>query len=71
MEKITIHTDFIKLVQLLKFASIVSNGSDAKIIITDGLVKVNGNIVHERGKKIYPGDIVDIEDIGSVIVEHE
>jgi len=71
MEKVIIHTDFIKLGQLLKFASIVSNGSDAKLIIADGLVKVNGNVVYERGKKIYSGDIVDVEDMGSVTVEQE
>ncbi len=71
MEKITIHTEFIKLGQLLKFASIVGNGSDAKLIIADGLVTVNGNVVHERGKKIYPGDVVEVENMGSVIVEQE
>lgn len=71
MEKITIHTEFIKLGQLLKFASIVGNGSDAKLIIADGLVTVNGNVVHERGKKIYPGDVVEVKDMGSVIVEQE
>lgn len=71
MEKITINTEFIKLGQLLKFASIVGNGSDAKLIIADGLVKVNGNVVLERGKKIYPGDVVVVEDMGSVLVEHE
>lgn len=71
MEKISIKSDFIKLGQLLKFASIVSNGSDAKLIISDGLVKVNGNVVCERGKKIYPGDVVEVEDMGSVAVEQE
>lgn len=71
MEKITINTDFIKLGQLLKYASIVGNGSDAKLIIADGLVTLNGNVVYERGKKIYPGDVVIVKDMGSVIVEHE
>jgi len=71
MDKISINTEFIKLGQLLKFASIVGNGSDAKLIIADGLVTVNGDIVHERGKKIYPGDVVVVKDMGSVIVEQE
>ncbi|MEA4973140.1 hypothetical protein SDC9_71171 [bioreactor metagenome] len=71
MEKITINTDFIKLGQLLKYASIVGNGSDAKLIIADGLVTLNDNVVYERGKKIYPGDVVIVKDMGSVIVEHE
>lgn len=71
MDKITIHTEFIKLGQLLKYASIVGNGSDAKLIIADGLVTVNDNVVHERGKKIYPGDVVVVKDMGSVVVEQE
>ena len=55
MDKVAINTEFIKLGQLLKFASIVGNGSDAKMLIADGIVKVNGVVVTERGKKIHPG----------------
>ena len=71
MDKVAINTDFIKLGQLLKFASIVGNGSDAKMLIADGIVKVNGVVVTERGKKIHPGDVVEVEGIGSVEVEAE
>lgn len=71
VDKIAINTEFIKLGQLLKFASIVGNGSDAKMLIADGIVKVNGVVVTERGKKIHPGDVVEVEGMGSVEVEAE
>ena len=71
VDKVAINTEFIKLGQLLKFASIVGNGSDAKMLIADGIVKVNGVIVTERGKKIHPGDVVEVEGMGSVEVEAE
>ena len=71
VDKVAINTEFIKLGQLLKFASIVGNGSDAKMLIADGIVKVNGVVVTERGKKIHPGDVVEVEGMGSVKVEAE
>ena len=71
MDKVAINTEFIKLGQLLKFASIVGTGSDAKMRIADGIVKVNGVVVTERGKKIQPGDVVEVEGMGSVKVEAE
>ena len=61
MEKIQITTEFIKLDQLLKWANVVSSGSDAKHIITEEMVKVNGEIETRRGKKIRVGDIVEFE----------
>ena len=60
METIIINTEFIKLDQLLKFAGIVGNGSDAKILIYEEEVMVNGEVVTQRGKKIRPGDIVQV-----------
>ncbi len=54
--KITIETPYIKLDQLLKLANLVSSGGEAKIMISEGLVKLNGETVTQRGKKIYPGD---------------
>ena len=71
VDKVAINTEFIKLGLLLKFASIVGNGSDAKMLIADGIVKVNGVVVTERGKKIHPGDVVEVEGMGSVEVEAE
>ena len=61
MEKIKISTEFIKLDQLLKFANITENGGDAKYLIVNGYVCVNGEVELRRGKKLYPGDIVVIE----------
>ena len=58
MERITITTEFIKLQDLLKFASLVSTGGEAKMLIMDGQVTVNGEVCDMRGKKIRPGDVV-------------
>ena len=54
MEKISITTPFIKLDQLLKYANIAENGGMAKWMIMDGLIKVNGELVLQRGRKLYP-----------------
>lgn len=67
MENIYITTPYIKLDQLLKFANVTSDGADAKILITQGYVKVNGEKEIRRGKKIYPGDEVYIEFEGEKI----
>ena len=61
MKEIKIKTEFIKLQQLLKLAGLVDQGSDAKLYIADGLVTVNDIIVTERGKKLYPGDIISLK----------
>ena len=61
MKKIQITTEFIKLDQLLKWANIVSSGTDAKHIITEGMVKVNGEVETRRGKKIRVGDTIEFE----------
>lgn len=64
-EKIAIKTEFIKLDQLLKFSGVADIGSDAKQMVLDGIVNVNGEVCTMRGKKIRPGDLVEItgEDI--------
>lgn len=59
MEKITIRDDFIKLGQLLKLANLVESGAMAKEVIENGDVKYNGQVETRRGKKVYPGDIVE------------
>ena len=61
MEKILINTEFIKLDSLLKFAALVGTGGEAKGVISEGMVKVNGEVCTMRGKKIYPGDKVDFD----------
>lgn len=67
METIKIRDEFIKLGQLLKLAGLVESGVDAKFVIQDGLVKVNGQVETQRGKKIVAGDVVEF-DGNSVIV---
>ena len=57
MEKIAIDTEFIKLDSLLKFAAAVGTGSEAKFVINEGLVFVNGEVCTQRGKKLHSGDI--------------
>ena len=66
--KVPINTEYIKLQQLIKLSGIVGQGSDAKMLIADGIVKVNGETVFERGKKIRVGDIVIIDDFGKIEV---
>lgn len=57
---VNINTEFIKLDALLKFASLVGSGGEAKMLIQDGQVKVNGEVCTMRGKKIRPGDTVSV-----------
>ena len=61
MDSILIHTDFIKLDAMLKFAGLVETGGEAKLLIQQGQVQVNGEVCTMRGKKIYPGDKVDFD----------
>ena len=61
MIEINIRDEFIKLGQLLKLASLVGSGLEAKVEIINGNVKLNGNTELQRGKKVYPGDIVEFK----------
>ena len=61
METIKIRDDFIKLGQALKLAGLVDSGVEAKIEIQEGQVKVNGLAELQRGKKIYPGDVIEFD----------
>ena len=58
---IKINSEYIKLDQLLKFADLTSSGGESKIMIKEGHVKVNGEVETRRGKKLYPGDIVEMD----------
>ncbi len=61
MQTITIRDEFIKLGQALKLAGLVDSGVEAKIVIQDGQVQVNGHIEIQRGKKLVPGDVVSFQ----------
>lgn len=66
---IKITTEFIKLDALLKFAGAVGTGGEAKLAIQEGEVTVNGEICTVRGKKIRPGDRVEIGGQIALLVE--
>ena len=59
MENIKINTEYIKLDDLLKFSGIVGTGGQAKAIIKEGLVKVDGEVCLMRGKKLRGGETVE------------
>ena len=60
-ERVKIETPFIRLDALLKFAGAVETGGEAKLIIQDGGVMVNGEVCTMRGKKLYPGDQAELD----------
>ena len=59
-EIVEITTDFIKLDSFLKFAGVAETGGQGKEMVTEGLVKVNGEVCTMRGKKLRNGDVVTI-----------
>lgn len=61
METIKIHTEYIKLDDLLKFSGLIGSGGQAKAVIQEGLVKVNGEVCLIRGKKLRGGEIVEFD----------
>lgn len=61
MQKITIKDEFIKLGQALKLAGLCQSGVEAKFAVQDGLVKVNGQVELQRGKKLYDGDVFEFD----------
>lgn len=61
MIEVAIRDEFIKLGQLLKLADLVQDGVEAKIVIKEGQVKVNGEVDDRRGRKVYVGDVVSYD----------
>ena len=61
METIYLRDEFIKLGQALKLAGLVGSGVEAKEVIQEGLVKVNGEVDTRRGKKLYDGDVFEFD----------
>lgn len=66
-EKFTLRPDdeYIELIKLLKLKQIAQSGGHAKIMVEDGIVKVNGEVEYRKRNKLRPGDIVEVE--GNVI----
>jgi len=69
MDTIKLRDDFIKLGQALKLAGLVESGVDAKFVIQDGLVKVNGKTETQRGKKLVAGDVFEFDGNTVKIIE--
>ena len=69
MVELKIRDEFIKLGQAIKLANLVQDGVEAKYVIQDGLVKVNGEVDLRRGKKLYDGDIFSFEGTDVKIVK--
>ena len=68
-EEVKIHTEFIKLQDLLKFAGAVETGGDAKLIIQEGRVSVNGETCTMRGRKLRAGDRAVIDGETELVVQ--
>ncbi len=66
--EIKIKTEYIKLQDLLKFAGAVETGGDAKLIIQEGRITVNGAVCTMRGKKMRPGDTACIDGETELVV---
>lgn len=68
MQEIKIETEFIKLDAFMKWSSIVGSGAEAKMLIQDELVLVNGEVETRRGRKLIKGDIIEFDDLKYKIV---
>ena len=69
MKKIVIHSEYIKLDQFLKLSECVPTGGMAKALLQEQAIKVNGEVEERRGRKLYPGDQIEVEGAGSFEVE--
>ena len=61
-ETVAIITEFITMDKLLKFSGVADTGGQAFLMVEDGIVKLNGKLVTEKRKKVFPGDVMNIED---------
>ena len=61
-ETVAIITEFITMDKLLKFSGVADTGGQAFLLVEDGIVKLNGTLVTEKRKKVFPGDVVNIDD---------
>ena len=62
MKEVKVNTEIIKLDSFLKWAGIIAMGSEAKIVIKNGEVKLNGVVEIQRGKKLKKGDIIEFDN---------
>ena len=62
MQEILINREFVELFKILKFESLASSGGEAKILIADGKVEVNGEVETRKRRKIVAGDVIKVFD---------
>ncbi len=70
-EKIEIKGEFITMDKLLKFSGVAATGGQAFMMVEDGIVKLNGKVVSEKRKKVFIGDIVNIDNQIELIIISE
>ena len=70
-ENIAITTEYITMDKLLKFSGVADTGGQAFLMVEDGIVKLNGKLVTEKRKKVFPGDVVNIDDQIELTVSKE
>lgn len=70
-ENIAITTDFITMDKLLKFSGVADTGGQAFLMVEDGIIKLNGKLVTEKRKKVFPGDVVNIDEQIELTVSKE
>lgn len=70
-EEIKINTEYITLGQFVKLLNILESGGMVKSYLAEVGVLVNNELEHRRGRKLYPNDVVEVEDVGSYIVIKE
>ena len=70
-ENIAITTECITMDKLLKFSGVADTGGQAFLMVEDGIIKLNGKLVMEKRKKVFPGDVVNIDDQIELTVSKE
>lgn len=71
METIKIETPIIQLDQFLKWASILQSGGEIRFLLDEDKILVNGILCKAKRKKLYPGDTVEIKDVGTYLIKGE
>lgn len=70
-ETVSIHTEYIQLDQLLKYANVLATGGQVKVLLEEKKITLNGVIITEKRKKIYPNDVVTITNEITITVVKE
>lgn len=71
METIKINTPMIQLDQFLKWANILQSGGEVRFLLEEERILVNGSLCTAKRKKLYPGDTVEIKDVGTFTIQGE